>query len=65
MADFVHYEDLSIHSGRGDGGSRVCCHDRSICDHLTTDDEFTPYIFTDSVLTGIGWAVLGGPKSRG
>ena len=36
-----------------------------ISDYLTTDDEFTPYIFTDSVLTGIGWAVLGGPKSRG
>ena len=33
-------------------------------DGLTTDDEFAPYIFTDSVLTGIGWAVLGGPKSR-
>lgn len=34
-------------------------------DNLTTDDEFTPYIFTDGKLTGIGWTVLGGPKSQG
>lgn len=34
-------------------------------DNLTTDDEFTPYVFTDGVLTGIGWTVLGGPKSQG
>lgn len=34
-------------------------------DGLTTDDEFTPYVFTDGVLTGIGWVVLGGAKSHG
>lgn len=34
-------------------------------DGLTTDDEFTPYVFTDGVLTGVGWQVLGGPKSVG
>jgi len=34
-------------------------------DGLVTDDEFTPYIFHDGVLVGIGWAMLGGPKSQG
>ena len=34
-------------------------------DGLTTDDEFTPYIFTNGILTGIGWTVLGGPKTQG
>jgi hypothetical protein len=34
-------------------------------DGLTTDDEFTPYIFNDSVLVGIGWAAIGGPKTQG
>ncbi len=34
-------------------------------DGLTTDDEFTPYIFTNGVLSGIGWTVLGGAKSQG
>jgi len=34
-------------------------------DGLITDDEFTPYVFTDEVLTGIGWQVLGGPNSIG
>lgn len=34
-------------------------------DGLTTDDEFTPYVFTDGVLTSIGWTSLGGPRSRG
>lgn len=34
-------------------------------DGLTTDDEFTPYVFTDGVLTGIGWTVLGGAKTQG
>lgn len=36
-----------------------------IPDGRTTDDEFTPYTFTDGVLTGIGWTLLGGPKSVG
>ena len=34
-------------------------------DGLTTDDEFTPYIFEDGVLKAIGWTVLGGPKTQG
>lgn len=34
-------------------------------DGLTTDDEFTPYIFEDGRLKAIGWTVLGGPKTQG
>ena len=34
-------------------------------DNLTTDDEFTPYIFKNGVLIAIGWKTLGGPKSFG
>ena len=34
-------------------------------DGLTTDDEFTPYIFNDGELVAVGWAVLGGAKSQG
>ncbi|BAV32430.1 hypothetical protein SCL_0106 [Sulfuricaulis limicola] len=34
-------------------------------DGLTTDDEFTPYIFNNGVLVGVGWTVLGGPKTKG
>ena len=34
-------------------------------DGLTTDDEFTPYLFNDGKLVAIGWEVLGGPKSVG
>jgi hypothetical protein len=34
-----------------------------VSDGLTTDDEFTPYVFTDEVLTSIGWVALGGPKT--
>ena len=34
-------------------------------DGLTTDDEFTPYLFNDDKLVAVGWAVLGGPKSQG
>jgi len=34
-------------------------------DGLTTDDEFTPYIFNDDVLVGIGWVSIGGPKTQG
>lgn len=34
-------------------------------DGLVTDDEFTPYVFHDGVLIGIGWQVLGGPKTQG
>jgi len=33
-------------------------------DGFTTDDEFTPYIFNDGRLVGIGWKLLGGPTSR-
>jgi len=34
-------------------------------DGLSTDDEFTPYVFNDGILVGIGWAILGGPKTQG
>lgn len=34
-------------------------------DGLTTDDEFTPYIFHDGKLVGIGWEMLGGAKTQG
>lgn len=34
-------------------------------DGLTTDDEFTPYVFEDGKLVAIGWAALGGPPSQG
>lgn len=34
-------------------------------DGITTDDEFTPYIFEDGVLKAIGWTPLGGPKTQG
>lgn len=34
-------------------------------DDLTTDDEFVPYLFNDGKLVGIGWQVLGGPKTQG
>lgn len=32
-------------------------------DGFTTDDEFVPYLFHDGKLVGIGWEVLGGPKT--
>lgn len=34
-------------------------------DGLTTDDEFTPYIFNDEKLVAIGWVTLNGAKSQG
>jgi len=34
-------------------------------DGLTTDDEFTPYLFIDGQLKAIGWVTLGGPKTHG
>ena len=34
-------------------------------DGITTDDEFTPYVFNDDVLVAIGWATLDGPKTQG
>ena len=34
-------------------------------DGITTDDEFTPCIFNDGKLVGIGWNLIGGPKSQG
>jgi len=34
-------------------------------DGLTTDDEFTPYLFNNGNLVAIGWAVLGGARSQG
>lgn len=35
-----------------------------IPDGLTTDDEFTPYVFIDGKLHGIGWTALGIPITR-
>ena len=40
---------------------RAAFHD----DWLVTDDEFVPYIFNDGKLVGIGWQMLGGPKTQG
>lgn len=34
-------------------------------DGLVTDDEFMPYIFHNGELVGIGWQLLGGPKTQG
>ncbi len=34
-------------------------------DGLTTDDEFTPYIFNNGKLVAKGWATLGGAKTQG
>jgi len=34
-------------------------------DGLLTDDELTPYVFKDGVLTAVGWTVLGGRKTFG
>ncbi len=34
-------------------------------DGITTDDEFTPYLFNNDKLVGIGWNVLGGATSHG
>lgn len=34
-------------------------------DGMLTDDELTPYIFHDETLVGIGWSMLGGPKTQG
>jgi len=37
---------------------------RSFDDGLVTDDEFTPYVFSDGVLVAIGWSAIGGPKTQ-
>jgi|SaaInlStandDraft_6_1057023.scaffolds.fasta_scaffold110938_2 hypothetical protein len=34
-------------------------------DGLITDDEYTPYIFHNGKLVGIGWSLIGGPKTQG
>ena len=34
-------------------------------DGLTTDDEFTPYVFNNGKLVAIGWTSIGGAKSHG
>ena len=34
-------------------------------DGLTTDDEFTPYVFNDDKLVAIGWQSIGGTKTQG
>lgn len=48
------------------GGSEVEIHyfrSRRQADGITTDDEFTPYMFVDGQLVAIGWAALGGAGS--
>ena len=37
---------------------------QSFNDGIVTDDEFTPYVFEDGVLTAIGWTAIGGPKTQ-
>lgn len=34
-------------------------------DGLTTDDEFTPYVFNNDVLVAIGWSTIGDQKLKG
>ncbi len=34
-------------------------------DGLTTDDEFTPYVFNNGKLVAIGWNTIGGIKTQG
>jgi len=34
-------------------------------DDLLTDDEFTPYVFNNGKLVGIGWTLIGGARSQG
>jgi hypothetical protein len=34
-------------------------------DSITTDDEFTPYVFNDGKLVGVGWTMLGGAPKQG
>lgn len=34
-------------------------------DGLTTDDEFTPYVFNNGNLVAVGWTSIGGAKSQG
>ncbi len=36
-----------------------------IPDHMSTDDEFTPFIFVNGTLSSIGWEALGGPRTYG
>ncbi|MCE5185137.1 MAG: hypothetical protein LLF76_03320 [Planctomycetaceae bacterium] len=31
---------------------------------ILTDDQFTPYVFTNGKLTAIGWSTLGGPRTE-
>ena len=33
-------------------------------DGIKTDDEFTPYVFNNGKLIGIGWSILGGPSTQ-
>jgi len=34
-------------------------------DGLTTDDEFTPYVFNNGNLVAVGWTFIDGAKSQG
>jgi len=45
--------------------SIVYCRTAWILDAYNTDDEYTPLIFIDNILSAIGWEILGGPKTFG
>ena len=36
-----------------------------IADHMTTDDEFTPFTFVNGSLSSIGWEAIGGQRTHG
>jgi hypothetical protein len=52
IRDGKKYDILYFRSGRTPDG-------------MTTDDEFTPYVFEDEKLIATGWQSLGGPKTVG
>ena len=39
------------------------CRTAWVSDSQMTDDEYTPLVFTNGVLTSLGWRALGGPKT--
>ena len=34
-----------------------------VSDSVSTDDEYTPYLFNDGLLVAVGWQILGGPRN--
>ena len=65
-------QDLSLRQTRGSeqymqDGAHVEIHffrSHANYDKILTDDEFTPYIFHDGKLQGIGWTAIGGPRTQ-